>query len=215
MLTVTHQTKEWEGRFGKKYTNRNAYSLKRLDDLYRKNCGIARSEFNRLFLGRLSRDIKILEIGSNVGNQLLLLQKMGFKNLCGIEINRYAIEFSKKRTSGIDIIRGSAFDIPFKNGYFDLVFTSGVLIHIHPGHINDVLREIHRCAKRYIWGYEFYADKYSEKVYRGHRSLFWRANFAKLYLSLFDDLVLVKQKLTKYFKGDNIDAMFLLKKVGR
>ena len=213
MPKTTHQLKAWQGSFGTKYTDRNAVSLKHFDELNKENCGITRSGLNRIFMGGMNRDMKILEVGSNIGNQLLLLQKMGFKNLYGIEINRYAIESSKKRTRGIDIIQGSAFDIPFKDRYFDLVFTSGVLIHVNPKHISEALREIHRCARKYIWGYEFYADKYTAKDYRGHKSLFWKTNFSKHYLGLFNDLTLVKEKLIKYLKNDNIDTMFLLKKV--
>jgi len=51
----------------------------------------------------------------------------------------------------INIIHGVADDIPFKDGYFDMVFTSGVLIHISPGNINRVLDEIYRCSREYIW----------------------------------------------------------------
>lgn len=50
---------------------------------------------------------------------------MGFNNLYGIEINNYAIELSKSRTNNINIIQGYAFGIPFKDEYFNLVFTSG------------------------------------------------------------------------------------------
>lgn len=137
---------------------------------------------------------------------------MGFQNLYGIEINSYAIELSKSRTKNINIIQGSAFDIPFKGEYFDLVFTSGLLIHIAPSDIEVVIQEIHRCTKEYIWGFEYYADKHTEIVYRGKKNLLWKANFPRLYLDLFGDLELVKEKRLKYLNNDNIDIMFLLKK---
>jgi len=57
---------------------------------------------------------------------------MGFTNLYGIELQWYAVEKAKEYTKGINIIQGSGFDIPFKDGYFDLVITNGVLIHIAP-----------------------------------------------------------------------------------
>jgi len=58
--------------------------------------------------------------------------KNGINNLYGIELQQYAIEKAKALTKRINIIHGVADDIPFKDGYFDMVFTSGVLIHIHP-----------------------------------------------------------------------------------
>lgn len=92
------------------------------------------------------------------------------------------------------------------------MFTSGLLIHIAPSDIKVVIQEIHRCTKKYIWGFEYYADKYTEIVYRGKKNLLWKANFPKIYLELFKNLKLVKEKRLKYLNNDNIDAMFLLKK---
>lgn len=117
-----------------------------------KRYGKTRSEINRVFLENLEKDIRILEVGSNIGLQLDLLQKMGFKYLYGIEINEEAIEISKQLTRNIFITKGSAFDIPYKDNYFDLVFTSGVLIHIAPQDIKEALKEIYRVSKKYIWG---------------------------------------------------------------
>lgn len=96
---------------------------------------------------------------------------MGFNDLYGVEINSYAVEFLKAKSKGINIVHNSAFDIPFKDGYFDLVFTSGVLIHIHPKNIRKALREIHRCARKYIWGYEYYSGHYTEVPYRRQSGL--------------------------------------------
>jgi len=204
--------KKWMGEFGKEYTDRNILNVKQMDEMYTAHYGITRRRLNQLFIGHLPRAIKILEVGSNIGSQLLCLQKIGFRNLYGIEINSYAIELSKSRTKNINIIQGSAFDIPFKDSCFDLVFTSGVLIHIAPFDINTVIREVYRCTRKYIWGFEYYANEYTEVLYRGRRNMLWKANFPKLYLDLFNNLELVKEKCLKYLDNDNMDVMFLLKK---
>lgn len=212
MQKISKQITKWKNKFGKEYTNRNALTLDELERMYENNYGLSRTELNNIFIGKLNHSIKVLEVGSNIGNQLLLLQKMGFKNLYGIEINDYAVELSKQRTNNINIIQGSAFDIPFKNEYFDLVFTSGVLIHIAPHDINLALNEIYRCTKKYIWGFEYYSEKYTEIIYRGKKDLLWKTNFSKMYLDLFSDLKLVKEKKLKYLNDNNVDSMFLLKK---
>jgi len=204
--------RNWISNFGNEYTNRNAYTLDELENLYIKNFGITRTKLNELFIGDMNRNIRVLEVGSNIGNQLLILQKMGFKSLYGIEINSYAVERSKDNTKRINIIQGSAFDIPFKDGYFDLVFTSGVLIHIAPQDICKVLKEIHRCTKEYIWGFEYYADSYMKVEYRGHKNLLWKTDFGGLYLNSFDNLELVKEKRLKYLENENVDTMFLIRK---
>ena len=156
--------------------------------------------------------MRILEVGSNVGNQLLCLQRMGFGALYGIELQSYAVEISKSKSKNINIIQGEASDIPFKDGYFDMVFTSGVLIHIAPKNLQDVLGEIHRCTKKYIFGFEYYSDETKEIAYRGNSDLLWKADFAGKYLGLFDDLALAKEERIKYLGNENVDEMFLLKK---
>lgn len=209
---MTEQIKEWTGKFGEEYTDRNTLNLVELDELSHNKTGFSRTEQINEFLSGLELN-NILEVGSNVGNQLLLLQKNGFKNLNGIEINWYAVEKAKERTKEINIIQGSAFDIPFKDAYFDLIFTSGVLIHISPQDINRVLDEIYRCSKKYIWGSEYFATEYTQVDYRGHDELLWKTNFAELYLDRFPNLQLVKEKKYSYLEDEKlVDQVFLLKK---
>ncbi len=212
LKAATSQLRHWQGKFGKEYTDRNALTLEDMDKMYQGHYGVTRTELNEAFLGDFERSIKILEVGSNIGNQLLMLQKMGLKNLYGIEINNYAVKRSKANTCDINIIQGSAFDIPFKDGFFDLVFTSGVLIHIAPPDIQKVLEEIHRCTNEYIWGFEYYADTYSKVMYRGQDELLWKANFPQIYTSVFPDLTVTKIKFLEYVQNENVDIMFLLKK---
>lgn len=211
---MTEQMKEWSGKFGKEYTDRNLMSLDELDQLYFNNFGISRTELNKEFLDDLKID-RILEVGCNVGNQLLLLKKMGYPDLWGIELQDYAVEIARKRTSGINIVKSSAFDIPFKDSYFDLVFTSGVLIHISPDDIGKVLDEIYRCTNRYIWGFEYYTPAgYQAINYRDNDNLLWKTDFAKLFLDRFPDLKLIKEKKYPYLGGKKlINQAFLLKKI--
>jgi pseudaminic acid biosynthesis-associated methylase len=206
------QLNNWIEQFGKEYTDRNDLSFEELEKLYKENYGFTRTELNTLFLDKIDRSKKILEIGSNIGNQLLVLQKMGFKNLYGIEPQEYAIQLTKDRTLNINIIKGDAFNVPFKDEFFDIVFTSGVLIHIHKQNIKKAIREIYRCSNKYIWGFEYYADKYTEIPYRGQKNLLWKANFPKIYMDTFPDLKIVKIKFFKYLENNNIDVMYLLRK---
>ena len=211
-LKMNKQIEKWLGGFGEEYTDRNALSLEELDNLYKSKYGVTRTELNYRFLRGMDRSARVLEVGSNVGNQLLCLQSLGFYNLYGIELQSYAVELSKARTKRINIIEGSALDIPYKDDYFDLVFTSGVLIHISPSDIEGTLREIYRCTREHIWGFEYYADTYTEIPYRGERNLLWKADFARLYLDQFADLELVKEERLQYLDNDNTDTMFLLRK---
>ncbi len=214
MKKETAQMQQWQGEFGKNYTQRNSLDYESFETLYRKRFGLTRAELNQKFLGDIPRNSRILEVGSNIGLQLLCLQKMGFTNLYGIELQQDAVEISKQRTSGIQIIQGTAFDIPFKDGFFDLVFTSGVLIHISPADLPEAMREICRCSKNYIWGFEYWAKEFTGVEYRGHTALLWKGDFAAEYRRHFRDLSLIKEEIFPYLGETNVDAMFLLKKNG-
>jgi pseudaminic acid biosynthesis-associated methylase len=203
----------WSSLFGAEYTDRNVFSPETIDSDYQQTYGVSRVEMNKAFLEELGlADKSVLEVGCNIGIQLNTLQKQGYKKLFGIELQAYAVEQAKKNTNGINIIQAVGDDIPYKTGYFDMVFTSGVLIHISPKNIGPVLDEIYRCTNKYIWGFEYFAEEYIEIPYRGNNNLLWKTNFAKLYLDRFPDLEMVKEQRFKYSDNDNYDSMFLLKK---
>jgi pseudaminic acid biosynthesis-associated methylase len=212
MLISTEQMEVWKGDFGKAYTDRNFCLLDEFETLYEKNYGITRSMLNKRFLHGIDRSAKVLEVGCNVGMQLMCLKRMGFHNLYGLELQEYAIRKSPARALGVEIIQGSAFNIPSRNCFFDLVFTSGVLIHVSPSELPIVLEEVHRCTKDYLWGFEYYSEVTTPVDYRGNKNLLWKADFTKLYISAFPDLTVVREERFKYLTSDNVDVMFLLKK---
>src|SRR3979409_112819 len=103
----TKQLGQWQGDFGRQCTDRNTMTPVQLDALWIKNFGVSRSVMNREFLGALPKDFRILEVGCNIGNQLLLLQEMGFSNLHGLEVQEYALELARRRAPGIEFSHGS------------------------------------------------------------------------------------------------------------
>jgi pseudaminic acid biosynthesis-associated methylase len=211
-IDLTEQMRAWAGEFGREYTERNACSLEETEDLYRKYYGVSRTELNQRFMKGIERSGSILEVGANIGTQLMFLQKMGFSRLYGIEVQKYAIELSRESTRDIHTVRGTAQKIPFADQSFDLVFTSGLLIHIRPSDIAKVMKEIHRCTRKYVWGLEHYADHPIETPYRGRKNLLWKMDYADLFLELFDDLELLKEERLAYLTKKEMDTMFLLRK---
>ena len=107
---------------------------------------------------------------------------------------------------------GSALSLPYEDGYCDLVFTSGVLIHIAPDDLPRVMDEIHRCARTFIWGLEYYAPDLTEINYRSRNGLLWKTDFAQRYLERFADLELVREQRLSYLESTNVDTVFLLRK---
>lgn len=208
----TEQMKRWSEEFGKDYTDRNYMSVSEYEELCKKRFGVTRSALNEEFLSPLGNRLRVLEVGCNIGNQLRLLQRQGFTDLWGVEISEYALELARKETRGMNLVHGSALDLPFKDGYFDLVFTSGVLIHINPEDAKKAVDEACRVSKRYVWGFEYFAEKCEELDYRGNKGLLWKNNFARLYMDRHPRLRLVKERRLKYSDSANTDSMFLLEK---
>jgi len=208
----TAQTATWKGDFGREYTDRNTYEADALDALYRKNYGLTRTQINERCLRDIPKDASFLEVGCNTGNQLMLLQQMGYSNLSGVELQPYALEMARARTRDISLRQGSALALPYEDAAFDVVFTSGVLIHIAPADLPQAMSEIHRCARGYIWGVEYYAANVTEVKYRSHGGLLWKMDYARRYLEDFADLELVREQRIPYLEGGNIDTVFLLRK---
>src|ERR1700674_5705397 len=130
----TPQVETWCGEFGHEYTLRSCLAPEQVDALWEKNYGTTRTELNRRFLRDIPADARILEVGCNIGNQLLLLQRIGYFNLYGVDVQAYALEVARSRTKPGHLTQASSFALPYENSYFDLVFTSGGLIHVSPKH---------------------------------------------------------------------------------
>jgi pseudaminic acid biosynthesis-associated methylase len=206
------QSAVWRSDFGRDYTDRNTLHLEALDELYKKNYGITRRALNKTFLRDVSTEANFLEVGCNAGNQLLLLQEMGYSKVAGVELQAYALEIARLRLPGADLKLGSALSLPRNDASFDVVFTSGVLIHIAPKDLSRAMDEIYRCTRSYIWGMEYYAAELTEVQYRDHSGLLWKMDYAQAYLDRFPDLELLLEQRLPYIENGNVDSMFLLRK---
>lgn len=212
----TQQIEFWSGDFGRDYTDRNTTTdHEAWNKQYVEKYGVSRLNMNDEFLRDLPKNLRVLEVGCNTGQQLEALRQQGFKNIAGIELQLYAAKHARNRAIGIPVLQGSGFEIPFKAGSFDLVFTSGVLIHIAPDDLSIIMSEIYRCTSRFIWGFEYYADNMTEINYRGNSSVLWKTDHAAMFMRSFPDLTLIKKKLYPYMnekENGNVDCMYMLKK---
>ena len=211
----TEQTKFWEGEFGKSYTNRNTLNHEDWNQSYVEKYGITKLELNNRLIGHLPKDSKILEVGCNTGQQLEGLQRQGFSQLYGIELQWYAVEQARSLLEQVNILQGSGFDLPFRDRYFDLVCTNGVLIHIAPDDLPTIMEEMYRSSNRYIMGFEYYANEVTEINYRGNQGFMWKADYAQLFQNQFPDLKVVKKEVVPYIveaERGNEDCLYLLEK---
>ena len=209
---MTKQEDIWNSKFGKDYTDRNIRTTKQLDEFYNSLYGLTRTELNESVLYNIKKDAKILEVGCSDGTQLQLLKEMGFTNLYGVELQEYAVQCANKRLKGIEIKQGSIFDIPYDDKSFDVVFTSGLLIHISPENIDKAMSEMNRCTSDYIWGFEYYSEKYKSVKYRNSEDVLWKADFSKMLLDKYPQYVLKHKKKVLQLNNDYCSIMYLLRK---
>ena len=175
------QLRIWEGEFGKDYTDRNVID-------WRTRLRAFRQMLDGLPIKR------VLEVGCNRGHNLVCLAELlgEESEVVGVEPNRYALKLARASSVKVGVLYGHAFDLPFKAGYFDLVFTAGVLIHIPLEYLPLALREIYRVSKRYILAIEYFAQEETAVCYRGHDNLLWKRDFLQHYRSQFPDLTLIR-----------------------
>ncbi len=184
------QLKTWKSDFGVEYTGRNNISPS------------SRLNAFKSMIDGLSIN-KILEIGCNVGHNLVALSQIGDFQLIGVEPSKYAVLQGRSKSNAISILEGNAFDIPFKDGYFDLVFTSGVLIHISIADLPKAIDEMYRVTNRYILVIEYYAENETVIPYHGHNDLLWKRDFKLHFLERYPSLKVVKSGY--WDKADGFD----------
>ncbi len=190
----TEQLSEWTSNFGHAYTNRWNVPLAEINKKTKHIFGISTRQLFKEMLSNLEIS-SVLEVGCNAGRKLETISKLGNYQLYGIDPQLYALKQARKRLPKINFIEGTAFDLPFKDEFFDLVFTYEVLIHIAPRDLPKAIAEIYRVSRRYILGMEYYTNKLEKKNYRGHNNLLWKQDFEKLYVSQFPNLKRIKSKL--------------------
>lgn len=126
--------------------------------------------------------MSVLDVGTNCGWNLMALREIDEDlALWGVDVNEKALDHA--RAEGLSVANRSAGDL--KNfGNFDVVATSGVLIHIEPDKLEGVMNEIIRASRKYVVAVEYAsADPQESGVpYRGY--CLWRRPFGKLYEGL-------------------------------
>jgi pseudaminic acid biosynthesis-associated methylase len=200
---MTPQREVWEGEFGNAYTDRNVIDWH-----------LRLPAFRHMLEGLSIR--RLLEVGCNRGHNLLALAEiLGIEaEIVGIEPNHYALEHARAASPHIAALYGYAQDIPFKNGYFDLVFTAGVLIHIPLADLAGVLAEMCRVSRRYVLSIEYFAEEDTAIPYRGHDDLLWKRNFLLHYQNHCPELALIRSGYWEADSGFDRVHWWLLEKTG-
>lgn len=126
-----------------------------------------------------------LECGSNIGRNLKFLSLLiPNSEINVIEISPEALDIVKKRFRIKESFQGSIKNSEFQRS-FDLVFTSGVLIHINPDDLLLSMEKMYHHSRKYILIAEYFNRTPVEIEYRGERNRLFKRDFGKLFYENF------------------------------
>lgn len=167
------------------------------------------------FLGHLDHDISICEFGCNDGFVLKTLQDMGFNDLSGIDINNTAIQNAGKNLPDANFICMPLEDFKCSDK-FDLVFTSAVLMHIHPDNLREAMMNIYDNSGQYIFGRELSSEipHIPSNVGKRWKEQYFVRRFKDLWMKKFADLKLLQYELIPMQSIDEVQTeVYLLEKI--
>jgi pseudaminic acid biosynthesis-associated methylase len=166
----------WSGQFGDTYVDRN------------RDAGANRRPFWEM-IGKRFPSRNVLEVGCNLGANLRWIAGgVAPKDVYGVDINLKALQELRRLLPEVNALWSPARELPFRDRWFDLVFTMGVLIHQPESTLPLVMEEIVRCSRRYVLCGEYYADQKTEVSYRDQTGALFKRDYGRLYQELFPEL---------------------------
>lgn len=179
----------WAGSFGDQYSARN-------DD-----AGAGRQAFwERLLVEHPIQNA--LEVGCNVGANLRwIVPQLPPGGAFGVDVNQAALERIRVQLPSVNAVTASGRRLPFRDQWFDLAFTTGVLIHQPDSTLPLVMSEIVRVSRRFVLCGEYHAEEQTEVTYRGESGALFKRDYGRLYRELFPELRLVNEGFLERAEG--------------
>lgn len=170
----------WSGDFGDDYVDRNRTAYDK----------------RATFWSGLLPDLKlerVLEVGCNLGGNLrFVVDHVDPRGVHGLDVNRKALATLRQEAPEINAQFGSARQLPYRDEWFDLVYTMGVLIHQPDSTLPLVMAEMVRCSRKYVLCGEYFGQANEAVPYRGHEGALFRRDYGGLFGELFPELELAK-----------------------
>ena len=159
-----------------KYKSQNEYWQKRgtvyMNEFFDSKYEKREIFFQDLLLNNI-KDLKFdsaFEAGCGFGwNINRLKNEFPEKKIGGLDFSNTQLENAKNYCSKeIEFFKGDICDMPIKDNYFDLGFSVGVFMNIHPSKIEIAVDEILRVSKKYVVHLE-YDENHAEKLLSENR----------------------------------------------
>ncbi len=168
---MNEQQNFWATEYAQEYIRKNSQ--------FDRNLGI---EGWRKMLARAEPISTILECGCNIGRNIGFLEAVlpeAKKSV--IEIGKPAFDFVRSHYSLAEAFNGSI-EASALAGPFDLVFTMGVLIHIHPDDLMANMTKMFDYSGKYILIGEYFNRTPVMLEYQGQKDKLFKRDFGKLFI---------------------------------
>ena len=161
-------TEAWSGSFGDAYVSRNQLDWRKRIPVW--------SHILELTGAR-----SVFELGCNAGwNLSAILRADQQTTVWGCDINEKALDIAY----GCNLPVFNANDKNEREFYPDtaeLTFTAGVLIHIAPKELKEVMQKLIDMPSNYVLAIEYESEVETEIEYRGQKGLLWKRPYGELY----------------------------------
>ena len=173
---LTEQESFWALEYATEYINKNSkFDSVRGVDAWKK------------MLAKASNIKSLLECGCNIGRNLKFLNEVlpdSSKSI--IEISKPAFDKVIADQKILRAYNGSIMDSNFSLGEFDLVFTMGVLIHIHPQNLISNMQKMFGYSNKYILIGEYFNRTPVQIEYQGKLDKLFKCDFGSLFADNFE-----------------------------
>ena len=187
---MSKQIKLWEGDFGNDYSKRNTFTEKDIERRqYMWRCVLNAIVSSAANPGRLIPS-SYTEIGAGNGQNIVALHEMHEDStkpkFIAIEPNLVARRnlVSQKKDRNIDLTIHSYNWLQTEDDQIqsDLVFTSGVLIHVHPDDLVKFMKKMYVASSKYIVIAEYFSAECRQIKYRDTEDTLWTNDFGRIFM---------------------------------
>ena len=182
MSIRNEQEKFQETKYSKEYIQKNSNF----------NSGLNIEGWKKI-LKSVSAPSNILECGANIGRNIEALNHIYPEAAkTAIEISADASKILRNKYKDLNVINSSILESKITNNSFDLSFTMGVLIHIHPNDLKQNLEKVILSSNRYVVIGEYFNRTPVSLTYQGEEEKLFKRDFGKFALENFSDKIELK-----------------------
>jgi pseudaminic acid biosynthesis-associated methylase len=179
----------WSGDFGNEYQERNQSdwaSIKNRSRLFG-DVFTAMEQANKVTPSPQPFPASIIEVGGGCGDNLRAIDMIYDRSRAPIKLMSCDPNATARKAMAdvATAMPGDLDQLPYGDDAADLVFTSGVLIHVPPDDLIRAMTEINRVAKRWILSIEYFNPTPDEVAYQGQSGMLWRRDFGQMWLDRY------------------------------